>query len=86
MRVRITRSREGEVDGIDLTTFKTGCTYDLPTALATYLVTTASADMAGSNIPATDSSLSEMRVTAAVQTFHEVAEEKGRARRKLLED
>lgn len=86
MRVRITRNREGEVDGIQLKTFKKGCTYDLPTSLATYLVTTASADAVASNSPASNVSLSEVRIGAAVQTFHEVAAERGRARRKLLEN
>jgi hypothetical protein len=85
MRVRMTRNCKGEVDGIELKMFKKGCTYDLPTSIATYLVTTASADAVASNSPASTSSLSEVRISSAVQTFHEVAAERGRARRKLLE-
>jgi hypothetical protein len=44
VRVRITRSRSGEVDGVDLADFEVGITYNLPAALASYLVVTLSAE------------------------------------------
>ena len=50
MRVRITRARQGEIDGVRLDTFEVGEIYDLPAELGTYLIITASAvpvDVAG---------------------------------------
>lgn len=44
MRVRITRRRPGEVDGVDLSTFEVGSTYDVSPSLATYLIMTGTAD------------------------------------------
>ena len=82
MRVRITRSREGEVDGIDLKTFQKGMTYDVSPSLGTYLVTTASAELVGADDRPPESTLSEVRFTAAVETFHEVAADMRRARRR----
>jgi hypothetical protein len=82
MRVRITRSREGEVDGIDLKTFLKGVTYDVSPSLGTYLVTTASAELLAPDEPAAEESLSEVRFAAAVETFREVANEMRRARRR----
>src|SRR4051812_36681208 len=38
MRVRIIRVMTGEVDGIPLSRFKVGHTYDMPASLATYLM------------------------------------------------
>jgi hypothetical protein len=46
VRVRITRSRSGELDGVDLADFEVGITYNLPAALAGYLVVTLSAEFA----------------------------------------
>lgn len=83
MRVRITRPRVGEVDGIDLKKFQKGVTYDVSPSLGTYLVTTGSAELVEANEPAADESLlSEIRFAAAVETFHEVANEMRRARRR----
>jgi hypothetical protein len=82
MRVRITRSRTGEVDGIDLKTFEKGFTYDVSPSLGTYLVTTASAELVAPDEPAAEEPLSEIRFAAAVETFHEVANELRRARRR----
>jgi hypothetical protein len=59
-------------------------TYDVSPSLGTYLVTTASADLVPDDEPLPERSISEIRFTAAVQTFHDVAAERGRARRKLL--
>ena len=44
MRVRITRPRTGELDGVDLADFEVGIIYSLPAALASYLVVTQSAE------------------------------------------
>lgn len=44
MRVRITHRRPGEVDGVDLSTFEVGLTYDVSPSLATYLIMTGTAD------------------------------------------
>jgi hypothetical protein len=44
MRIRITRRRPGEVDGIDLSTFDVGVVYDVSPSLATYLIMTGHAD------------------------------------------
>jgi hypothetical protein len=82
MRVRMTRSREGEVDGIDLGTFQKGRTYDVSPSLGTYLVTTDSAELVAPDEPAAEESLSEVRFAAAVETFHEVANEMRRTRRR----
>jgi hypothetical protein len=43
VRVRITRPRHGEIDGVALDTLQVGETYDLPATLGTYLVITSSA-------------------------------------------
>jgi hypothetical protein len=44
MRVRITHCRRGEVDGVDLSSFEVGSTYDVSPSLATYLIMTGTAD------------------------------------------
>jgi hypothetical protein len=44
MRIRITRRRPGEVDGIDLSRFDVGVVYDVSPSLATYLIMTGHAD------------------------------------------
>ena len=44
MRVRITRRRPGEVDGVDLSAFEVGFMYDVSPSLATYLIMTGTAD------------------------------------------
>ena len=49
MRVRITRARSGELDGVDLADFEVGITYNLPPALASYLVVTLSAEFVDDN-------------------------------------
>ena len=84
MRVRMTRSHEGEVDGIDLKTFQEGLTYDVSPSLGTYLMTTGCAELAAADEPTPETSLSEVRFAAAVETFHEVAAEMRRARRRRL--
>lgn len=46
VRVRITRPRQGEIDGVDLSQFEVGIAYNLPRTLAAYLVLTQSAEAA----------------------------------------
>ena len=61
MRIRITRARHDEVDGIALEAFHVGLTYDVAPSLATYLITTGSAEPVGSAEPALITPLSEVR-------------------------
>lgn len=44
MRIRICKARRGEVDGVSLDKFHVGVTYDVPPSIATYLITTGSAE------------------------------------------
>ena len=44
MRVRITRPRQGEIDGVELSTLEVGIAYNLPQTLAAYLLLTQSAE------------------------------------------
>ena len=44
MRIRITRRRSGDVDGVALGGFEVGATYDVSSSVGTYLVTTRSAE------------------------------------------
>ena len=52
MRVRITQTLKGEVDGIDLTRFLEGLTYDVGTTLGNYLLAQGWAQPTGSDEPA----------------------------------
>lgn len=52
MRVRITRTLKGEVDGIDLRKFLEGLTYDVGTTLGNYLLAQGWASPAGDDQPA----------------------------------
>lgn len=79
MRVRITRARQGEIDGVRLDAFQIGEVYDLPSSLATYLVITASAipeDVIGSRFFPF-----ETRIDMS-PTMRRVAADRGRPRRK----
>ena len=52
MRVRILRSRRGEVDGIPLERFAIGRVYDVPASLATYLIVEHLAEAESDSEPA----------------------------------
>jgi CheY-like chemotaxis protein len=52
VRVRITRQLTGSVDGIDLTRFLEGLTYEIGTTLANYLLSQRWAEPASENDPA----------------------------------
>ncbi len=62
MRVYMTRSERGEVDGIQLATFQVGLTYDVPATLATYLITSGLADPVTDEAPALIVPVAEVRV------------------------
>jgi hypothetical protein len=51
VRVRITRPRRGEIDGVNLSHLETGIVYNLPTTLAAYLLLTQSAEAAKDGEP-----------------------------------
>jgi hypothetical protein len=44
VRIRVTRARSGELDGVALDSFVVGQVYEVPASLATYLVITGSAE------------------------------------------
>lgn len=68
MRIRITRRRPGEVDGIDLSTFDVGFVYDVSPSLATYLIMTGHADPVMDERPALVVPVEEMKpATTAVR-------------------
>lgn len=52
MRIRITRALTGSVDGIDLTKFLEGLTYDVGTTLGNYLLSQQWAEPASAQAPA----------------------------------
>ena len=45
MLIRITRPSTGEVEGVDLSVFRVGATYDVASALGTYLLFAQSAEL-----------------------------------------
>ena len=53
MRVRIITRHPGELDGIALSAFQTGFTYDIASTIATYLVTVGCAEPLMNATPAT---------------------------------
>ena len=65
MRIKITRAQRSTVDGVPLSAFVVGQTYDVPSSLATYLVTLGAAELidqtaslpAGSTTPSRRQSL-----------------------------
>ena len=44
MLIRILRPRRGEIEGVELSDFDVGATYDVAPSLATYLIVTQSAE------------------------------------------
>lgn len=52
MRVRITRTLKGEIDGVDLSKYLEGLTYDVGTTLGNYLLAQGWAQPTGSDEPA----------------------------------
>lgn len=44
MRIRVIGESDIEIDGVSLATFEVGCTYDVPTAIATYLIAMGGAE------------------------------------------
>jgi hypothetical protein len=78
MRVRITRARQGEVDGVPLDVFEVGWIYDVPTSIATYLITTESAEPIDSDESAVVTPLSELRISSLAEQMRSVAADKAR--------
>ena len=79
MLIRINRPRQGEVDGIALDTFEVGLVYDLDPVLATYLVTTASAELVEGNVA--EAPLREVRAAVFGERLRAVAADRGKPRR-----
>jgi hypothetical protein len=79
VRIRITRARQGEIDGLDLATFRVGAIYEVAPSVATYLTTTHSAEFVDSEAPAAVVSVSETRISAIVEKVRAVAADTGRA-------
>lgn len=46
MRIRITHSKQGEIDGIPLNAFQVGRVYEVPSSIGTYLIVTNAVDLA----------------------------------------
>jgi hypothetical protein len=80
MLIRVTRPREGEVDGFDLADLAVGESYDLPSALAMYVVVTQSAELvpADAQEPNTPPRLSERRGIGGVWPGWEMAADRSR--------
>lgn len=82
MRVRITRSAVGEVDGIVLSAFQAGLTYEVGSSLGSYLITTNCAEPVGTDDPALLVPLYDAHVAMSADRIRAVAAEMARVRRK----
>ena len=82
MRVRITRARQGEIDGVVLDAFQVGEIYDVPASLGTYLVITSSAELVEDTEARPLSAEIRFDVSSDVRA---VAAERARARRERLD-
>jgi len=80
VRVLITRKRDEEIDGIDLRSFQVGFSYEVSPSLATYLLTTRSAEPVGDD-RAQLAGTAGVRTGLGVQRWREVADDSGRAPR-----
>jgi hypothetical protein len=67
VRIKITRARKGEIDGVNLCEFIAGITYDVHPSLATYLIATASAE------PVTSDELAFVTPTGEAQLLSTIA-------------
>jgi hypothetical protein len=81
MRVRMTRSTEGEVDGILLNVFQAGLTYDVAPSLGSYLITTDCAVPVGADDPALLVPILEAYSAMSAERMRAVAAQMARARR-----
>ena len=59
----MSRTRQGEIDGVDLATSQVGFIYDVAPSLATYLITTDSAQLEPSDAAAVAMPLAHGRVS-----------------------
>ena len=69
MRIRITRTESGEIDGIDIGSLRAGLVYDLPASLATCLILNTTAEPVETRTTSSD----EERIAVNVQTWREIA-------------
>jgi hypothetical protein len=82
MRVLITRSAHGEVDGILLNAFQAGLMYDVTPSLGSYLITTDCAEPVGTDDPALVVPLCEAHAAMSAERVRAVAAEMARSRRR----
>jgi hypothetical protein len=84
MRVLITRSAQGEVDGILLNSFQAGLMYDVTPSLGSYLITTDCAKPVGTDDPALVVPLCDAHAAMSVERVRAVAAEMARTRSKAV--
>ena len=75
LRIRITRPREGDLDGIELDTFAVGMTYEVSASLGTYLVATESAVVVDTDEPLVSFPQNDVRLAKFIERARDVAAE-----------
>jgi hypothetical protein len=75
LRIRITRPREGEVDGVELETFAVGMIYEVSPSLGTYLIATDSAVFVESNEAISVFPFNDVRLGRFIERARSVAAE-----------
>lgn len=75
MRIRITQSRQDAIDGVDLTPFRMGRTYEVDAAFATYLVVCGCAEPTATPGPALVIRSEETMTTVAATPWPDVLAE-----------
>jgi hypothetical protein len=78
LRIRITRTRQEEIDGIELGTFGVGMTYEVSPSIATYLVATGSAEIVGPNEPLSIAPANDIRFARFLERARDTATESRR--------
>jgi hypothetical protein len=76
LRIRITRPRHGELDGVELDTFAVGLTYEVSSSLGTYLVTTDSAVIVGADEPVSGLPMNDIRFERFIERARHVVAER----------
>ena len=79
MRIRITAASQGDLDGIDLSAFGVGMTYDVSTSLATFLVATQSAIVVDPSEPVVIVPQNDARFATFMDRARDVAAESRKA-------
>ena len=75
LRIRITVAPQGDLDGVELSTFAVGMTYEVSASLATYLVTTGCAVVADPSDPIVVLPLNDIRFANFIDRARDVAAE-----------